>query len=329
LAKGPPTRRANVCGTGAEARLHIGAVKPMSSRPIVSVIVPYYNRLGLVRRALASVLGQTISDIEIIMVDDASSDDSAIRFDVGTALPITYLRHENRRGAAVARNTGAENSRGKYLSFLDSDDVWSPVKLERQLEYMESPESLPLCCTGFAYQRLGAENGEVRIPQQPTAALGNLAFGCRLSPGTTLCTTAAHFRRVGGFDAEFPRLEDWDWLIRASQLTPIALVQEPLATIYQSGWPGYSVVVGSTRRLYAKHFETFRFLGPWHAKRFCAALEIEAAAAAFYEGRSWTAWRHLGRSFWAYPWRNIDSIRRLIEGRVAYARRGLRVQGSE
>lgn len=275
------------------------------------MIIPYHGRAELVARALASVFDQTVTDLEIILIDDASQE----RFNPSETtlrVPMLHVRHDKRRGAAAARNSGAANSRGKYLCFLDSDDVWRPTMLERQLSYVGCCGSLPLCCTGFEYQSRGSSGFEVRLPQKQTATLSDLAFGCSLSPGSTLCVDAEHFHRVGGFDEALGRLEDWDWLIRASQLTPIGLLQPSLARIHASGVLDYDVVMHAVSRLAVKHADTFSDLGAVHVRKFFAALETEAAAASFYAGRRWRSLRHLGRSLHWYPWRDLDSVRRIL-----------------
>ena len=97
--------------------------------PDVSVIIPTYDRSEFLRTAIASVLAQTLQDFEIIVVDDASADDTQEvvgNLDDGR---IRYIRHEINKGVAATRNTGVLNSKGKYIAFLDDDDKWFPEKL--------------------------------------------------------------------------------------------------------------------------------------------------------------------------------------------------------
>ena len=97
--------------------------------PVVSVVIPTYNRACLLGRAIQCVLNQSFQDIEVIVVDDASQDNSA---DIVNSLDdsrIKYLRHEKNRGGSSARNTGIKAARGEYIAFLDDDDEWMPTKI--------------------------------------------------------------------------------------------------------------------------------------------------------------------------------------------------------
>ena len=101
--------------------------------PVVSVIIPTYNRAHLIGRAIRSVLDQTYQDWELIVVDDASTDDIPGIVKGFTDGRVKYIRHDENKGAAAARNTGIQAARGAYIAFLDSDDEWLPEKLERQV----------------------------------------------------------------------------------------------------------------------------------------------------------------------------------------------------
>jgi glycosyltransferase involved in cell wall biosynthesis len=113
--------------------------------PKVSVIIPTYNRSELVERAVKSVLCQTYTDYEIIVVDDGSTDDT--RFNL-QSYPVRYIR-QNNSGSASARNRGIRESKGKYIAFLDSDDWFLPDKLARQVEVMEGNPDCVLSHTSY------------------------------------------------------------------------------------------------------------------------------------------------------------------------------------
>src|SRR5215510_16423618 len=102
-------------------------------RPTVSVIIPTFNR-QTIGRALSSVLRQSRKDLEVIIVDDASTDNSLDQVCRSDDRRIKIIAHRVNRGAAAARNTGIRAARGNYIAFLDSDDLWAPNKLERQLD---------------------------------------------------------------------------------------------------------------------------------------------------------------------------------------------------
>src|SRR5712692_9764325 len=110
----------------------------VSKMPKASVITPTYNRADFLRVAIASVLNQTFQDLEIIVVDDASSDRTAEVVRRFTDELIKYIRHDINKGGSAARNTGIKNSTGAYVAFLDDDDEWLPEKLGMQVDLLEN-----------------------------------------------------------------------------------------------------------------------------------------------------------------------------------------------
>ncbi len=105
----------------------------MLEKPLVSVIIPTYNRAGIIRRTIESVQAQTYKNVEIIIVDDASKDNTEEVVKAIKDEKIRYLPNVNNQGASITRNNGVEAARGEYVAFLDSDDVWLPNKIELQL----------------------------------------------------------------------------------------------------------------------------------------------------------------------------------------------------
>lgn len=105
----------------------------LSKEPLVSVIIPTYNRAGIIRRTIESVMGQTYQNLDIIIVDDASQDNTEEVVKAIQDERIRYIRNVKNQGASITRNNGVEAARGEYVAFLDSDDVWLPNKIELQL----------------------------------------------------------------------------------------------------------------------------------------------------------------------------------------------------
>jgi len=130
----------------------------MTLMPLVSVIIPTYNRCKLVLQAIQSVQNQTVEDLEVLVVDDGSTDDTQKRIAAITDNRIRYLRNP-RKGISSARNFGIENSKGKYISFLDSDDLWLPEKLEEQLEILNQDEDLIVWSDASVIDAEGKEKG--------------------------------------------------------------------------------------------------------------------------------------------------------------------------
>ncbi len=199
----------------------------MSAQIPVSVIIPTYNRAALVQEAVASVLAQTWREFELIVVDDGSTDDTPEAL-APYASRIRLLRRESRGGVSAARNAGMAAARGEWLAFLDSDDLWLPEKLARQMAYLAAhPEQL-WCQTEETWVRRG-----VRLKQPPThRKIGGRIFfqsleRCMVSPSAVIL----HRRLLeehGGFDENLPAAEDYDLWLRLSWRYDIGLAPEPL-----------------------------------------------------------------------------------------------------
>jgi glycosyltransferase involved in cell wall biosynthesis len=199
----------------------------MSAKIPVSVIIPTYNRAALVAEAVASVLAQTWQDFEILVVDDASTDGT------GEALApyadrIRLIRREARGGVSAARNSGIGAARGEWLAFLDSDDLWLPEKLARQMAFLAAHPDLWLCQTEETWVRRGVR---VNQPQTHRKIGGEIFFQslerCMVSPSAVIL----HRRLIeahGGFDEALPAAEDYDLWLRLSWRYEVGLVPEPL-----------------------------------------------------------------------------------------------------
>ena len=138
---GRPTssRRLRRSGQGVDIEASEGSRILMPRGPLVSVVMPLYNAAAHVGQAIASVEVQTMTAWELVVVDDGSTDDGArIVEEIGARdRRIHLIRQERNAGAAVARNIATERARGRYIAFLDADDLWDPTKLERQIEFAE------------------------------------------------------------------------------------------------------------------------------------------------------------------------------------------------
>lgn len=139
----------------------------------MSVIIPTYNRAGLIGRSLQSVLNQTHQDIEVIVVDDASQDDTEQQVRAFSDDRIRYVRHDGTRGPSATRNTGIKNARCDYVAFLDSDDQWLPEKLERQLVEFTLDQEIGFVYCGWAWIRGDRSIRASRVPDPKTGLIGN------------------------------------------------------------------------------------------------------------------------------------------------------------
>lgn len=202
--------------------------------PRVSVVIPTRNRGALLRRAVASVLNQTFRDFELIIVDDASTNDEARRV-AEMDLRIRYLRHDAARGECATRNDGIRVARGEFVGFLDDDDEWLPEKIERQVRvFDDSPPDVGVVYTGVRRIR---SNGNVRERYAVAAGdVHHLLFGdMRTLPvnNVTLMVRRVCFDDVGLFDEDLVYGAAWDMHLRLSRRWKFAPIREPLAIIYR------------------------------------------------------------------------------------------------
>ncbi|MGO9622289.1 MAG: glycosyltransferase family 2 protein [Desulfobaccales bacterium] len=199
----------------------------MVAQPALSVIIPTYNRAPLVKEAVASVLAQTWRDFEVLVVDDASRDGTAEALAVFGSR-IRLLRSPARLGVAAARNLGVTAARGQWLAFLDSDDLWRPEKLARQMAYLAGLPELVLCQTEETWERRGLK---VNQPRSHGKIGGWIFFPslerCLVSPSAVVLHRTV-FQKHGGFDENLPAAEDYDLWLRLSWRYQIGLLPEAL-----------------------------------------------------------------------------------------------------
>jgi glycosyltransferase involved in cell wall biosynthesis len=199
--------------------------------PTVSVIIPCFNYGRFLREAVASIQRQTFADHETIVVDDGSVDDTeAVARDLGAA--VRYIRQPN-QGPSAARNTGISAARGRYIGFLDADDIWHPEKLARQVSILEGRPEVVLVYADATYfdaatgQELGRHRErfvhvEGRI-LRPLIEAGNFI------PSPTPLARRTTLDDVGGFDPTLRSSEDWDLWLRLAARGEVAYVDESLA----------------------------------------------------------------------------------------------------
>jgi glycosyltransferase involved in cell wall biosynthesis len=278
--------------------------------PWVSAIIPAFDRADTIERAIRSVDAQTFKHIEVIVIDDGSSDGTGRAARNSGCKNLRVLRHERNLGAAAARNTGIKAAAGRFLAFLDSDDFWHPDKLARQIMALEhAAPNIKACASGY---RLFKDGRSTSIcPDIPLGQFRDqILFGCSISPGTTLVVDRAAFEVVGPFDESMRRLEDWDWLLRYTQHYDLILVPSELATIHV----GYSQigpvsddddpVIRSIRQIELKHGEAIGRSGGASLRKFRSTLMIELAARMYHKHKAFRAAGYVVASLCIYPLRN-------------------------
>lgn len=204
--------------------------------PLVTVIIPTYNHSQFVGQAINSVLEQTMDDLELIVVDDGSTDDTK---NVVSAIDDPRIRyhHQENQGLASTRNTGLRLARGKYIGFLDADDYWLPGKLASQINLLEANTRLGLVYGGYY---VVDENGtriatrRPRIVHNDTLAeliLDNYVTGS----ATTSVVRAEVFEQVGSFNQSLKACEDWDMWLRVAAVYSLGAVNDIVACIRVHG----------------------------------------------------------------------------------------------
>lgn len=187
----------------------------METRPKVSVVIPTFNRAHVLRRSIASVLDQTYVDLELIVVDDGSSDGTDVLVQGIFDSRLRYIKQPKNRGVSAARNRGIAEARGEWLAFLDSDDVWLPHKLERQFAALDGVECVASYCS------LRRVDGTLTVEVPPTdrgAQSGSSPWPTLLMDGIWCSQTWLVPKRVvlaaGQFDERMSIWEDWDLFLR-------------------------------------------------------------------------------------------------------------------
>ena len=254
--------------------------------PAVSVVIPVYNRESTVARALLSVVAQTLHDIEIIVVDDASTDGTVEVIRQINDPRVICIACDTNNGAAAARNRGIAAATGSFIAFLDSDDYWAPDKLERQLEYFEtaSPDVLVVCCS---FRVMHAATG--RTVERSHAACTDWPLKmldvCCLAPGSTMIAMRSVFQTIGIQDPHLRQFEDWDWFIRYLHKYTLLVMPEPLATINMHQAPDPGFIEQQAARLYAlRKQDILEYFGERGLKRFRASMHVEHAVACVRSG---------------------------------------------
>jgi colanic acid/amylovoran biosynthesis glycosyltransferase len=204
------------------------------SEPLVTVVIPTFNRAHCIARAIESVERQTHPSIEIIVVDDGSTDTTAsLVQSLDSIRPLTLIQLGCNAGAAAARNRGIAAGKGDYVAFLDSDDEWHPRKLERQLGALSArgPE-FGACYTAIAsYDERGRLCGLSRAIEE--GDIRELLLTHNLVGSTSAVIVRRELlRAIGGFNPALRSCQDWDLWLRLARLTRFACVPEILTVLY-------------------------------------------------------------------------------------------------
>lgn len=219
--------------------------------PKVSVIIPTYNRGYIVSEAIDSVLAQTFAEFELIVVDDGSTDDTAEKIAAVRDPRVRYVRQAN-AGASAARNRGVVEARGDLVSFLDSDDLWKPEKLEREQLFLNDHPEVPAVFSDVEVQLGGGGRIDSIARQSPgmlqfardvleqPGVISQRRLYLTLLQDVPIKSIAFSIRKstlaeLGGFDPAWRVSEDWELLLRYAKDNPIGYLAQQLAVARHSG----------------------------------------------------------------------------------------------
>jgi glycosyltransferase involved in cell wall biosynthesis len=280
----------------------------------VSVVVPTYNRAVVLPRAIHSALGQSLQDLELIVVDDGSAD-STVELVVAVRDPRVHcIRLPTRTGVAGARNVGARAARGEWVAFLDSDDEWLPTKLEHQVaRFREDPG--PPAAVGYCFLQRHDERTGRTVPAHRGGPEGDV-FAALLtgwSPFPSCLVVSRHaLLAIGGWDENLPAFEGHDLCLRLAEAGfRFVAVWETLVIKHDYGRPqlstAYDTALRGVTRLDEKWAVKLRArFGPgpyrrWRA-RWRTGAEYIGVRGALWDRNRRAAWYHAVRLAWLAPW---------------------------
>lgn len=265
------------------------------SKPLVSVVIPTYNRPIYLRRCVESVLGQTYKNIEIIVVDD-NNPGTDTRIETERLMEdykgndfVVYIQHERNKNGSAARNTGWRASQGEYITFLDDDDEIDPTKIEKQVACLQSlDKAWGASYTGY---QLLKENGNNQISTEKRCGdcyIDALMRTMFMGSGSNLLLRKSVVDEVQGYDETFKRNQDIEFLARVLEKYKLAYVDEVLLTIYQEGnrrEHTFEELESYTMHYIRRFTERISKLSPKDRKRVNAVISLERFRVALYKHR--------------------------------------------
>ena len=269
------------------------------STPRVSVIIPTHNRAAMLRQALESVRLQEMEGVEIIVVDDGSTDGTPQV--VQELQPgIVYLK-QSQQGVAAARNLGIRHSRAPYIAFLDSDDLWLPGKLKKQIEFLQSRPGIGLLYARMWSYHVDSPDQRRLDPRVVARTFHELLNGPNSVTTSTVMVRRECFDTVGVFDPRLKAAEDHELWLRIVRRFPIAFMDEVVAEYRRHGnsinsdpsqlYEGYRGYFETILREYRTWLDN-----PRAAERQLAKFEYLCGTTALKRGRAREAVKLISRA---------------------------------
>ncbi len=277
--------------------------KPLFS-PLVSVIIPTYNRRKVLARALNSIFAQTYDNYEIIIIDDCSDDGTREWLTSLDDPRLHYIFLDKNTGPAHARNVGLERARGEFIAFLDSDDIWCPRKLEKQLKVFHEHPDIHVVYTRCI--RIGKDGSYFAWPVRVYSGniLDELLVENIVVPTSSVMVRRECFNVVGGFDENFPSCMDWDLWVRIAEHFKFFGMKDILVCYFETHdqitFQSQKVVTGHYL-FHQKHFHKLIQYGKQklrkHAYRFGQIFWLHRSYKKARE-LFWKAWKHAPWNLW-------------------------------
>lgn len=272
--------------------------------PAVSVILPLHNGRDYIPRTLQSLLDQTFQDFEVLIIDDGSTDDGALLLERFLKDPRFLYIKKAHEGIPKTRNFALRKARGRYIAFLDQDDLYRPKKLEAQVKILEAKA---LSAVHTAVERMDGQDKSLGMRPPPPKMEGNL-FETFLARGVAVPLLSVMLQRdifeaVGYFDESLFGTDDLDFLLRVAAQTPFGYISEPLVLQrFRPGTAGQTERMSQDRFLMAKKMHS---LWPEQAgliRRFEERSHYLYGSQLFSQGRMSEARGHFAAALGLVPW---------------------------
>lgn len=271
-------------------------------KPLVSAIITTHNRLPLLKRAIDSVRSQTYTNIELIVVDDGSTDGTR-EYCENQSFSYIYIAHNQRPASVIgggnyARNVGVKAAQGEYVAFLDDDDAWLPEKIEKQVALIESKDC-ELVYGGVRYEQISVEGVSYQDSVHPESFQGDMSHRILLTTATTTTSNILARRdaviEAGMFDVSLAFWQEYELLIRMAQRKPFYFVSEPTFLFRQDSIDPHRICNKffgwreSVRRIHHKHRNLYAQLNLHERMLVRRMLLRDAAGRCYLGGMKWRA----------------------------------------
>lgn len=262
------------------------------SETLVSVVIPTYERPEYIRGAIQTALGQTYDNIEVIVVDDGSSESYADEIVAESPESVTCIRHDKNKGLSAARNTGIRNANGEYVAFLDDDDRWHKTKIARQVSALNENKDagLATCLVVVLTPDNEVVHCETDAPSGDCSE--SMLIGNQIGTPSRVLVRQECFDDIGTFDESLPTKQDWDFYLRLCQEWEIASVEDHLCfrTIHESMSSSPEAARRDNGAILKKHEDLLRNKGYW--KQAQAEIEERVGRAYMRNGDLRTGRKH-------------------------------------